>query len=100
LASSAEKPESRHPQAQLRVCFACGTPLRETLARLGSLRCLDCREANEPLRESLVHGWHSRGGPSGGGCPRNVHVTKNFAGYAWPVPNQCPNASRLDSLGI
>jgi len=30
-------------------CLACGEPIEETLFRLGSPRCLDCRQAARPL---------------------------------------------------
>ncbi len=30
-------------------CLACGEPMEETLFRLGSPRCLDCRQTARPL---------------------------------------------------
>ena len=30
-------------------CLACGEPIEETLFRLGSPRCLDCRQSARPL---------------------------------------------------
>jgi hypothetical protein len=30
-------------------CLACGEPIEETLFRLGSPRCLDCRQTARPL---------------------------------------------------
>ena len=55
MASWAENSGERpRPDAQMRVCLACGLPLRDTLARLGALRCIDCREIDRPLDESLV----------------------------------------------
>ena len=33
-------------------CLACGRRLEESLAILGSLRCLDCRESNAALKEA------------------------------------------------
>ena len=33
-------------------CLACGRRLEKSLAVLGSLRCLDCRESNAALKES------------------------------------------------
>ena len=55
MASWAQDGGSRQwPETQLRVCLACGARLQETLARLGSLRCLECREIDRPLDESLV----------------------------------------------
>jgi hypothetical protein len=34
-------------------CLACDRPLDESLALVGSLRCLDCRESNAPLRHDV-----------------------------------------------
>ena len=31
------------------TCAACGAPLADSLARLGSVRCHDCREVGAPL---------------------------------------------------
>jgi hypothetical protein len=33
------------------ICASCGCPLADTLARLGSLRCHDCRDVGAPLAE-------------------------------------------------
>jgi hypothetical protein len=41
---------------RLEVCLACGGPMEETLRRLGSLRCLDCRDAQRPLDPALANG--------------------------------------------
>lgn len=35
-------------------CLACGGPIEETLFRLGSPRCLDCRGARRPLDPVLA----------------------------------------------
>jgi hypothetical protein len=35
-------------------CLACGRDLDEPLAVVGSLRCLDCRAANAPLKQRFV----------------------------------------------
>jgi hypothetical protein len=35
-------------------CLACGRRLEESLAVLGSLRCLDCRESNAALKSQLT----------------------------------------------
>src|SRR5919204_1333471 len=56
LASGAEKRGKRRAAAHVLICLACGGPLQKTLARLGSLRCLDCREENRPLDAALVNG--------------------------------------------
>jgi hypothetical protein len=36
------------------ACLACGEPIEETLFRLGSPRCLDCRVAQRPLDPVLA----------------------------------------------
>jgi hypothetical protein len=36
------------------ACLACGEPIEETLFRLGSPRCLDCRQAARPLDPALA----------------------------------------------
>jgi hypothetical protein len=41
-------------RARLDVCLACGGPMEEPLKRLGSLRCLDCRDSQRPLDPSLT----------------------------------------------
>jgi hypothetical protein len=35
-------------------CLACGRRLEESLAVLGSLRCLDCRESNAAPKSQLT----------------------------------------------
>jgi hypothetical protein len=35
-------------------CLACGRRLDESLAVVGSLRCLDCRESNATLKSRLM----------------------------------------------
>jgi hypothetical protein len=47
-------------RARLDVCLACGGPMEEPLKRLGSLRCLDCRDSQRPLDPSLANGAHVR----------------------------------------
>jgi hypothetical protein len=49
-------------------CLACGRRLDESLALVGSLRCLDCRESNAPLRESV----HAPAGASARSEGRNL----------------------------
>jgi hypothetical protein len=48
-----------------KACLACGEPIEETLFRLGSPRCLDCRQAARPLdrarAEAALNG-HLRAG--------------------------------------
>jgi hypothetical protein len=39
--------------ARCRSCLACGEELPEPLLLAGSLRCQDCRDANEPLDPEL-----------------------------------------------
>ena len=36
------------------ACLACGEPIEETLFRLGSPRCLECRQAARPLDPQLA----------------------------------------------
>ena len=36
------------------ACLACGEPIEETLFRLGSPRCLDCRVTARPLDPALA----------------------------------------------
>jgi hypothetical protein len=35
-------------------CLACNGPVEKSLAALGSLRCLACREADAPLNAALL----------------------------------------------
>jgi hypothetical protein len=42
-------------------CLARGKSLEGPLSTLGSLRCLDCREANAPLNAELVALWQQQG---------------------------------------
>jgi hypothetical protein len=37
-------------------CLACGRRLDESLALVGSLRCLDCRASNATLKTQLMPG--------------------------------------------
>jgi hypothetical protein len=43
---------SRAPATQ--TCAACGMPMADSLSRLGSMRCHDCRDSNAPIRSQLV----------------------------------------------
>jgi hypothetical protein len=36
------------------ACLACGEPIEETLFRLGSPRCLECRQSARPLDPALA----------------------------------------------
>jgi hypothetical protein len=47
------------------ACLACGEPIEETLFRLGSPRCLDCRQAARPLDPGLVDPELETGGRDG-----------------------------------
>jgi hypothetical protein len=42
--------------ARCRSCLACGEELSEPLLVAGSLRCQDCRDADEPLDPDLCAG--------------------------------------------
>jgi hypothetical protein len=35
------------------TCAACGMPIADSLSRLGSIRCHDCRDADAPIRSQL-----------------------------------------------
>jgi hypothetical protein len=35
-------------------CAACGLPITDALARLGSIRCHDCRDADAPIRSEVA----------------------------------------------
>jgi hypothetical protein len=48
------------------TCLACGEPLEETLFRLGSPRCLDCRQASRPLDPGLAAAALNGHGADGG----------------------------------
>jgi hypothetical protein len=43
----------------LNRCFACGGPIEDTLLRLGSPRCQDCRCARRPLDRALAGDLYS-----------------------------------------
>jgi hypothetical protein len=47
------------------ACLACGESIEETLFRLGSPRCLDCRQAARPLDPGLVAFELDTGGRDG-----------------------------------
>ena len=55
-------------------CLACGEPIEETLFRLGSPRCLDCRESCRPLdpirAEAALDGHRGDGAALGLGLRR------------------------------
>jgi hypothetical protein len=46
-------PELARIERHLR-CLACNGPVEKSLAGLGSLRCLACRESDAPLDAALV----------------------------------------------
>jgi hypothetical protein len=53
-------------------CLACGEPIEETLFRLGSPRCLDCRQTARPLDPRLVDPSLAEGGPNGPAAPFGI----------------------------
>jgi hypothetical protein len=54
-------------------CFACGGPIEDTLFRLGSPRCLDCRQDRRPLDPALA-GDAGQNGSAGQHDPVSVTV--------------------------
>jgi hypothetical protein len=54
-------------------CFACGGPIEDTLFRLGSPRCLDCRDERRPL-DPVLAGGITQNGSSGDRRPVSVTV--------------------------
>jgi hypothetical protein len=36
------------------VCAACGLPIADSLSRLGSIRCHDCRDVDAPIRSEVA----------------------------------------------
>ena len=47
-------------RTRLDMCLACGGPMEEPLKRLGSLRCMDCRDSQRPLDAALADDAHLR----------------------------------------
>jgi hypothetical protein len=47
-----QSPDVARIERHLR-CLACNGPVEKSLAALGSLRCLACREADAPLNAAL-----------------------------------------------
>jgi hypothetical protein len=71
-----------HARARLDVCLACGGPMEEPLKRLGSLRCMDCRDTHRPLDPSLANGKLVRDALSE---PAGLHARlREDAGRAMP----------------
>jgi hypothetical protein len=61
LVASFLEPVPEDSDKELVQCLACGRPLEAPLSVAGSLRCLDCREANAVLDPRLVERWHQGG---------------------------------------
>ena len=61
--ASLSEPVPEYPQHEVVRCLACGKLLSSALARLGSLRCLECRESEAQLDPELVALWQQRGAP-------------------------------------
>jgi hypothetical protein len=51
-------------RTRLDICLACGGPMEEPLKRLGSLRCMDCRDGQRPLDPALADDARLRSGLS------------------------------------
>jgi hypothetical protein len=60
---SPPKPRADDDDQGVVQCLACGKPLEVPLSVAGSLRCLDCREANAVLDAELVARWHQEDAP-------------------------------------
>jgi hypothetical protein len=41
------------PGPHTQICGACGMPMADSLSRLGSIRCHDCRDVDAPIRSQL-----------------------------------------------
>jgi hypothetical protein len=86
-------PEDRAPPAPAELtCRSCGTPIAETLGRLGSLRCHDCRD--EGKHQTLLAGVYGRANGNG----RAPKARNDLAGYlaAWEADNPGAAASVID----
>jgi hypothetical protein len=47
---------TRSPVSEARtahLCAACGLPIADSLSRLGSIRCHDCRDVDAPIRSEV-----------------------------------------------
>ena len=64
------------------VCLACGELIEETLYRLGSPRCLDCRDARRPLDPRFVADRGEPGAVSMNGHGRTRVMRGFLAGIA------------------
>jgi hypothetical protein len=74
------------------TCRSCGTPVAETLGRLGSLRCHDCRD--EGGDETLVGGVYGHANGNG----QMAKARSDLAGYldAWQARYPGAAASVID----
>jgi hypothetical protein len=74
------------------ICRSCGATVADTLGRLGSIRCHDCRD--ESRHETLLAGVY--GHTNGNGHAANARVA--LAGYlaAWSAANPGAEASLID----
>jgi hypothetical protein len=57
-------------------CLACGGPIEDTLFRLGSPRCLDCRQEQRPL-DPVLAGTPSENGSVNGSMSGSVNGSGN-----------------------
>jgi hypothetical protein len=51
--SSVSALSANAPGPGTEICGACGMPMADSLSRLGSMRCHDCRDINAPIRSQL-----------------------------------------------
>jgi hypothetical protein len=74
------------------ICRSCGAPVAETLGRLGSLRCHDCRD--EGGFETLLAGIYGHANANG----RAPKARGDLAAYlaAWQLENPDAAASLID----
>lgn len=73
------------------ICRSCGTPIAETLGRLGSLRCHDCRDEGH---DSLIASVYARANGNGRAREAREELTAYLAG--WHAKNPGAFAAVID----
>jgi hypothetical protein len=80
-------PEDRDGSGPAKLtCRSCGTPIAESLGRLGSLRCHDCRD--EGAHETLLAGVYGHANGNG----RALKARSDLAGYLAEWQERTPGA--------